>query len=560
MIATTHHPDESLNCLLIYPAFPESAYWNWRDICSAFDRRAMGLPLGLLTVAAILPDHWNIRVLDLNAVEWDQEAWDWADLVGVGGMIIQQQGMFELIERARSEGKFVMVGGPDATSQPELYADADALVLGEAEVTVPVWLESWRNGQPRGKFHAGEKPDITKSPLPRFDLIDVNKYLTVNVQFSRGCPLNCEFCDIIELYGRVPRTKTPEQMIRELQTLYDLGYRGWVDMVDDNFVGNKRNVKMLLPEVAKWLKQHKHPFFFSTQASLNMADDDEFLQLMADANFQYVFIGIETPDPELLAVTQKRMNSMKPMEERIQKVYDHGMAVTAGFILGFDGENSGAADAIIECIERNSITISMASMLVALPGTQLSRRLEREGRLLDAITLAPLETGKKHQVVLPMVQGETVANAGMGGLKFLTTRDRYAIMDDQHRVWSTIYDPKVYFARALRAAKRIKMQLKYKPELKTQKRELIGFLRVARKLWVIDGARLPFLRLFFRALLLGPGRFNYAMRQAIAYVHFHKLRNRIAEGVPERIESEKVKEVPPIWDDAENSAETACCV
>ncbi len=519
----------------------------------------MGLPLGLLTVAAVLPDHWNVRVLDLNAADWDQEAWEWADIVGVGGMIIQQQGMFELIERARSDGKFVMVGGPDATSQPELYADADALILGEAEVTVPVWLESWRNGRSRGKFHATEKPDITNSPLPRFDLIDVNKYLTVNVQFSRGCPLNCEFCDIIELYGRVPRTKTPSQMIRELQALYDQGYRGWVDMVDDNFVGNKRNVKMLLPEMAKWLKQHKHPFFFSTQASLNMADDDEFLRMMAEANFQYVFMGIETPDPDLLAITQKRMNSMKPMEERIQKVYDHGMAVTAGFILGFDGEHSGSADAIIECIERNSITISMASMLVALPGTQLSRRLQREGRLLDVITFEPLAPEQKYQLVAPMMQGETVANAGMAGLKFLTTRDRYDIMRDQRRVWTTIYDPRVYFARALRAAKRIKMQLKYKPDLKTQKRELIGFLRVARQLWRIKGARLPFLQLFFRGLLLGPGRFNYAMRLAIAYLHFHKLRSRIAEGVPVRIELEREKEVPPVWKDAEEAA-TTCCV
>ncbi len=272
-------------------------------------------------------------------------------------------------------GKFVVVGGPDATSQPTLYRAADALVLGEAETTVPLWLAACREGHPRGTFQALEKPDVTQSPLPRFDLLKIQDYLSVNVQFSRGCPFNCEFCDIIELYGRTPRTKTPAQFCRELEALFDLGYRGWVDVVDDNFVGNKSNVKQMLPVLKQWCQQHEYPFYFSTQASINLADDEPLMDAMTDVDFRSVFIGIETPDPKLLATTQKRMNALKPISDRIGRIYDHGMGVMAGFILGFDGESQGAGDMIIECIEENDIPIAMVSLLAALPNTQLSRRL-----------------------------------------------------------------------------------------------------------------------------------------------------------------------------------------
>jgi radical SAM superfamily enzyme YgiQ (UPF0313 family) len=541
------HPDRPRKCLLIYPAFPESAYWNWREVCRAVGRRAMGIPLGMITFAATLPQHWEIRLIDLNATQWDEEAWRWADLVCVGGMIIQQSGTFEIIERARRDGKFVVVGGADATSQPSLYEDADALVLGEAETTVPIWLEAWRRGRPRGKFQARERPDVTQSPVPRFDLLNVNDYLGVNVQFSRGCPFNCEFCDIIELYGRQPRTKTPEQFCRELETLYDLGYRGWVDVVDDNFVGNKRNVKQMLPVLKEWSEKHGYPFYYSTQASLNLADDEPLMDAMTDVDFRTVFLGIETPDPELLATAQKRVNALKPIKDRIRKIYDHGLGITAGFILGFDGEFEGAGDVIIECIQENAIPIAMVSLLVALPNTQLSRRLAREGRLLNSATYEPISADTRHEVVLPTIKGELPDQAALGGLKFTTTRNRYQILDEHRRVWQTIYDPKRYFARVLRAARQIKARRKHKLPGREQWRLNRGFFRIMARLSRIPGVRRPLWWMLLQAAFLGLDRFEHVARMAIAYSQFQKIRRRIDEGVPERIRYERSKNVPEVW-------------
>ena len=313
-------------------------------------------------------------------------------------------------------------------------------------------------GNARGTFEAAEKPDVTQSPLPRFDLLKIDDYLSVNVQFSRGCPFNCEFCDVIELFGRKPRTKTPAQFCRELETLFDLGYRGWVDVVDDNFVGNKHNVRQLLPVLKEWCQQHKFPFYFSTQASINLADDEPLMDAMTDVDFRSVFIGIETPDPKLLATTQKHVNALKPIQDRIRKIHDHGLGITAGFILGFDGESEGAGDVIIQCIQENAIPVAMVSLLVALPNTQLSQRLAREGRLLDTATYEPLAPGMRHEVVLPSIKGELPDQAALGGLKFTTTRDRYQILEEHRRVWQTVYEPKQYFARVLRAARRIKAQ------------------------------------------------------------------------------------------------------
>ena len=421
-------------------------------------------------------------------------------------------------------------------------------------MTVPLWLAAWREGRPRGVFQAPEKPDVTQSPVPRFDLLKIENYLSVNVQFSRGCPFNCEFCDIIELFGRKPRTKTPAQFCRELQTLYDLGYRGWVDVVDDNFVGNKRNVKEMLPLLKQWSCQHEFPFFFSTQASLNLADDEPLLDAMTDVDFRTVFIGIETPDPQLLTTTQKRMNALKPINDRIRKIYDHGLGVMAGFILGFDGESEGAGEAIIQCIEENAIGIAMVSLLVALPNTQLSRRLAREGRLLDANTYEPISPDQRHEVILPTVKGEAVDQAALGGLKFTTTRDRYQIMEEHRHVWRTVYDPRRYFARAYRAARRIKARRKHKLARRQQRRLDLGFLIIMGRLSRIPGVRWPLWWLLLRSAFLGIARLEHVARMAIAYSQFEKIRRRIEESLPERIRLEQQHGVPRSW-----SAEPGSC-
>ena len=287
-------------CLLVSPRFPDFSYWNYREVCELFGARYPSAPLGLVTAAALLPREWEIRLLDLNVREMDTALIDWADIVMAGGMIPQQRTLLSLIELCHARGRRIAVGGQDPTSQPEVYATADYLVLDEGEMTIPAFLADLSAGATRGTYRSEAKPDVTQSPTPRFDLLELTKYLHVGVQFSRGCPFSCEFCDIIELFGRVPRLKTADQMLAELQRLYDLGYRGHVDFVDDNFIGNKKIVKQFLPQLKAWLEEHGWPFEFTTKASVNLADDGELLGLMQDCGFSAIFVGVESPDEETL--------------------------------------------------------------------------------------------------------------------------------------------------------------------------------------------------------------------------------------------------------------------
>jgi radical SAM superfamily enzyme YgiQ (UPF0313 family) len=506
----------------------------------------MGVPLGLITFAATLPQHWHFRLVDLNVADWDEESWQWADLVCVGGMIAQQLGTLEVVRRARREGKFVVVGGVDATSQPNLYKDADALVLGEAESVVPEWLCAWRAGDPAGTFRARELPDVTQSPVPRFDLLDLPGYMAVNVQHSRGCPFNCEFCDIIELFGRKPRTKTPEQFCRELDRLDELGYRGWIDIVDDNFVGNKRNVKQTLPALQQWCEVHRFPFFFSTQASINLADDETLMRQMSGSGFRFVFIGIETPDKNVLETTQKRMNALKPLSARIRRIFEHGMGVTAGFILGLDRESGDAADVMINCIEDNAIPIASTSLLIALPNTQLTRRLRKEGRLLDSRTWRPVAPDEPYELVIPSAIADSrQSNFGvLPGLNFTTTRDRFQILEDYRRLWTTIYEPKRYFRRVIRWVKQLSMKRTYDPNLAEAMRNNLGFFRTLWSLSKKRDVRWPLWWTVLRCLCMGRRRFERAMQLVVIYAQFERLRHVIDEGVPKRSSGDREKGIP----------------
>src|SRR5436190_768205 len=346
-------------CLLVSPRFSEFSYWNYREVCELFGARYPAAPLGLATVAALLPQSWDVRLLDLNVREMDTTLLDWADLVMAGGMLPQQRNLLALIELCHARGKRIAIGGQDPTSQPEVYAAADYLVLDEGEITIPKFLAALETGATRGTYRSEEKPDVTQSPTPRFELLELDQYLHIGIQFSRGCPFNCEFCDIIELYGRKPRTKTAEQVLRELECLYRLGYKGHVDFVDDNFIGNKKSVMAFLPELLAWSRTRGFPFYFSTEASLNVADDPKLLRMMEAVDFRYLFVGIETPDKELLARTQKKQNTRNPIVEGVHRLNAHGMVVTAGFILGFDGEAAAAAPAIVECVEATGISMAI---------------------------------------------------------------------------------------------------------------------------------------------------------------------------------------------------------
>ncbi len=419
-----------MRVLLLYPLFPKS-FWSFDKALELIGCKVSLPPLGMITVAAILPQTWEFRLIDRN-VRFETEAdWEWADLVIISGMIVQKPDMLHLIREAKRRGKLVVVGGPFVTSVPQVVqeAGADFLVLDEGEITLPMLVEALERGETSGVLTAkGEKPDVTHTPIPRFDLLDLEAYSDMSVQFSRGCPFQCEFCDIITLYGRKPRTKTPAQLLAELQVLYDLGWRRAVFVVDDNFIGNKRNVKLMLRELSPWMAAHNYPFRLSTEASVDLAQDRELLDLMIAANFSSVFLGIETPDTDSLALTQKFQNTRHSLVESVQTLNQAGLRVMAGFIIGFDGEKTGAGDRIIDFVEATAIPQAMCSMLQALPNTALWQRLQKEGRLLN-------EEANINQTTLT---------------NFIPTRPLQELAYEYMKCFWELYEPKRYLARVFR--------------------------------------------------------------------------------------------------------------
>ncbi len=373
-----------MNVLLLYPRFPKS-FWSFEKTIELMGRKALIPPLGLITVAAILPQEWNYKLVDLNVREVTEAEWDWSELVVCSAMIVQKPDLLAQIKEAKRRGKRVAVGGPYPTALPHEVSEVgtDYLILDEGELTIPLFVEAVKQGQLSGTFRAptGERPDVTSTPVPRFELLEFDAYAEMSVQFSRGCPFQCEFCDIIVLYGRKPRTKAPEQLLKELDYLYELGWRRSIFMVDDNFIGNKRNVKLLLKELLPWMIEHKYPFSFATEASVDLAGDQELMDLMVKCNFGAVFLGIETPDEESLALTQKHQNTRSSLSEAVNNITKSGIRVMAGFIIGFDGEKTGAGNRIVKFVEQTDIPTAVFSMLQALPDTALWHRLTKEGRM-----------------------------------------------------------------------------------------------------------------------------------------------------------------------------------
>jgi len=425
------------NVLLIYPRFAADTFWNYAATCELFGARYPAAPLGLITVAALLPSTWCARLVDRNTEDLSDDDLEWADLVMTGGMLPQHSDLIEIIELCNARGKPVAIGGPAVTSSPHLYRKANFRVLGEAEGIIDKFLEAWEAGAREGLFEAEKfQVDVTKTPIPRFDLLKFENYLHIGVQFSRGCPFTCEFCDIIELYGRVPRAKTNAQMLKELDALHALGYRGHVDFVDDNLIGNKKAVKAFLPHLRTWLEDNDYPFEFTTEASINLADDGELLKLMNEANFAGLFVGIESPDPDTLVLMRKKQNTRRNIAESIHKIYAAGLFVTAGFIVGFDSEGESVADAMVGLIEDAAIPVCTVGLLYALPGTQLTRRLAREGRLHPQPDYVP--PGSADQCTQ--------------GLNFDTLRPLEEVLLDYKRIVERIYDPVAYAGRLERLA------------------------------------------------------------------------------------------------------------
>ncbi|UWZ83096.1 B12-binding domain-containing radical SAM protein [Occallatibacter riparius] len=372
-----------MNALLVYPQFPET-YWSFKYALSFLGKKSAQPPLGLMTVSALLPDHWQKRLVDTNIEPIRERDLNWADVVLLSGMHIQRDALLAIVERCHARGLRTVVGGPVASSVAAADLKADHVVIGEAESLIADLARDLEQGAARAVYQARERPDMATSPLPDLSLIKMNRYSTMTVQYSRGCPFNCEFCDIIEIYGRRPRTKAVAQVLAELDQLRAAGWRESVFIVDDNFIGNKDRARQLCVALAEWRQQFKTSFDLTTEASLNLADDPELMGLMKEAGFKGVFLGIETPDESGLISSNKLQNTRRSLLECVATIQSYGMEVMGGFILGFDTDKPDIFDRMVDFIEKSGIPIAMVGLLQAMPGTQLFRRLWKEGRILDA--------------------------------------------------------------------------------------------------------------------------------------------------------------------------------
>ena len=508
-------------CLFVHPEFRSQSFWNYRATCELAGAKYPAAPLGLITVAAMLPASWPVRLVDCNVEELQDKDIEWAEIVFTGGMIAQQGATRELIDEFKRRGKTVVVGGPDATQSTHLYDRADHLVLGEAEITLPRWLADRSAGTPAHVYECGgQLAEITTSPIPRFDLLGFDRYLHVGVQLARGCPFSCEFCDIIELFGRVPRLKRVEQMLGELQRLYDLGYRGHIDFVDDNFIGNKRDVKKFLIALREWLAEHRWPFEFSTEASVNMVDDDDLLQLMQDVGFSAVFVGIESPDEETLKATRKMQNTRRSLSQSVQKIYSYGMFVNTGYIVGFDTERGSVAQGILDLISACATPVNMVGLLFALPNTQLQRRLASEGRLREDFEIVPGGAGDQCTA----------------GLNFVTKRPAADVLRDYRRIIEESYAPEAYFSRVLEVGTKLDCSRK---KLRLPPRQRVKDLGAFFRLLYRMGVRARYRGLFWRTLAKlawrNPRGLRYSVVLMALYLHFHQFRTHLVARVDEEI-------------------------
>src|SRR5829696_7244103 len=373
-----------MKILLVNPEFPDT-YWSFRHALSFEGKRCAYPPLGLLTVSALLPPDWERRLIDLNVEPLKTSDIDWADMVFATAMLVQKDSLKQVVTRCKSRGKRIVLGGPYVTTTIEDLPDADHIFVGEAETTLPQFIKDLACGVAKRRYQAAERPPLAATPRAHFHLATLKRYSSMSVQYSRGCPFSCEFCDIIEIYGRVPRTKSIQQMLAEFEALRALNWSGTVFIVDDNFIGNKKNVRLLLPKLAEWQKRNGYPFSLLTEASVNLADDEPLLDDMREAGFRRVFLGIETPVEESLKEAQKSQNRGNLLES-VRKIQRRGMDVTARFIVGFDNDPEDVFERQIDFIRKSAIPLARVGVLGALPDTQLWKRLEREGRLLGEAT------------------------------------------------------------------------------------------------------------------------------------------------------------------------------
>ena len=488
-----------MRVLLINPAFPDT-YWSFRHALSFDGKRSAYPPLGLLTVSALLPRAWERRLVDLEVRRLKGSDIEWADIIFVTAMLVQQESLRRVVARCKARGKRVVLGGPYVSTSTENLPEADHIFIGEAETTLPQFVKDLERGEAKRFYQAAERPPLAVTPVADYGLAELKRYAAMSVQYSRGCPFQCEFCDIIEIYGRVPRTKSNQQMLAEFDELLRLGWRGTVFVVDDNFIGNKRNVKRLVPELADWQERNGYPFSLLTEASVNLAEDGELLSGMRRAGFRRVFLGIETPVEESLKEAQKTQNMRRSLLDSVKRIQSYGMEVMGGFIVGFDHDPEDIFERQINFIRESAIPLAMVGLLTALPDTQLWRRLKQEGRLI----------------------GESSGNNTSGSLNFVPKMDPARLVEGYRSVLQTIYNSGEYYGRALECLKRVSgggpEQNHY-----SLMNGLLALTRIVLKLGLLDRERREFWRFFHRCITEHREDFAHSMRLAAMGYHFRKL-------------------------------------
>jgi radical SAM superfamily enzyme YgiQ (UPF0313 family) len=489
-----------MRALLINPEFPKF-FWTMPQLCRIHGCKSSTAPLGLITVAALLPSDWQLRLVDLNTRSLSEADWEWAEVVLFSAMAVQRASLLELIREAKARGKTVVAGGPYPSTIPEevTAAGCDFLVRGEAELLIPDLLEGLRQGKTGSIYEAKEKPDLSSSPIPRFDLLRPDDYLSISIQTTRGCPFDCEFCDVVSIFGRKVRTKKPEQVLAELEALYRLKGVRHIFVADDNFIGNKAYARQLLNLMIPFLKERGEPFSFITQASVNLGQNLDLIDLMTEANFDCVFVGVESPDEEVLQRAHKRQNVAGNLGDSLKTINDNGLSLIASFILGMDGEASGAGDRIVEFVEAVNLPTVMLNMLFPLHKTRLWHRLQQEGRLRTDLVDSWLERKA------PEMEYHT-------RLFFQPSRPEEEILGEYFRMVDRLLEPSAYLARAYRsilamrptrsalAASSGKPLPPAGPSPQKQTSDHLGDLRRFFRLSWSQGVKAPYRRQFWRQL------------------------------------------------------------
>jgi len=487
-----------MKILLVSPDVP-ATFWSFKSALKFISKKSSLPPLGLLTVAAMLPEQWEQKFVDMtNTALLDRDI-QWADYVFISAMYVQKSYVLKIVERCKSLNARMVAGGPLFTAVPEEFADVDHLILNEAEITLPVFLDDLRRGCPKHIYRTDQWADMTETPIPRWTDIPMKRYAAMSVQYSRGCPFDCDFCNVTTLFGHKIRTKTADQVLLELDRLYEAGWRSHVFFVDDNFIGHAPKLKRdLLPRMAEWMRKRRYPFTFNTQASINLADDEELMDLMARAGFNCVFIGIESPNEESLVECNKRQNQGRDLVACVKKIQHHGIQVQAGFIVGFDSDHESVFDSLIRFIQHSGVVTAMVGLLNAPMGTRLYSRLDSEDRLL------PDGSGDNTDFTM----------------NFTPRMESDQLLAGYRRIVTTIYTPRHYYAR-------VRMFFKdYKPLAKTRGRlhycDVKAFFKSIWQLGVVDSGRRYYWRLLFWTLR-HPRHLQLAVTLAIYGFHFRRV-------------------------------------